>query len=93
MVGDVRATVSALETARRHCGSLADSLGAYHCGEGGEGGGECVRRVRPLVDELVELEQLQSYLGWLRCLHDFRWVEDTPERLIDYMCSVYLLNT
>ena len=31
--------------------------------------GACVTRLNPLVEELAELERLQSYLLWLRKIH------------------------
>ena len=38
--------------------------------------GACVTRLEPLVEELAELERLQSYLLWLRKIHQLWLVKE-----------------
>ena len=76
VVSDVRKTVSELNDVKSRCDSLTQETEGGEVikteGEGSwlsERGTRCVKEVEPLVRELMQVEQLQSYFTWMRRLH------------------------
>ena len=75
VVVDVRKTVSELMALKSQCNDLLQETTQKNGREGREEGSwlsdrglMCVGEVEPLVKELVQLEQLQSYFMWMRRL-------------------------
>ena len=75
VVADVRKTISELMALKSQCNDLMQETAQKKGREGRDGGPwlsdrglTCVREVEPLVEELVQLEKLQSYLMWMRQL-------------------------